>query len=51
MHGANPYDEARDMRRGAGTAGLEGLLATHAQFGSSADLRVIAPEREFRYGP
>lgn len=36
---------------GAGTAGLEGLLAAHAQFGSSADLRVIAPEREFRYRP
>ncbi|HUY59007.1 MAG TPA: hypothetical protein VMV16_04810 [Solirubrobacteraceae bacterium] len=34
---------------GAGTAGLEGLLAVHEQLGDSIDLRVIAPEREFRY--
>lgn len=36
---------------GAGTAGLEGLLAVHARFGANADLQVIAPEREFRYRP
>jgi sulfide:quinone oxidoreductase len=36
---------------GAGTAGLEGLLTVHEQLGDSVDLRVIAPEREFRYRP
>lgn len=36
---------------GAGTAGLEGLLTVHEQLGDRVDLRVIAPEREFRYRP
>lgn len=36
---------------GAGTAGLEGLLALHARIGSHANLCVVAPEREFRYRP
>ena len=36
---------------GAGTAGLEGLLAARDEFGANAELRLIAPEREFRYRP
>ena len=36
---------------GAGTAGLESLLAARARFGADLDLRLIAPEREFRYRP
>ena len=36
---------------GAGTAGLEGLLAAREEFGVNAELRLIAPEREFRYRP
>lgn len=36
---------------GAGTAGLEGLLSARQQFGADAELRLIAPEREFRYRP
>jgi sulfide:quinone oxidoreductase len=36
---------------GAGTAGLEGLLAARAQLGAEAELRWIAPESEFRYRP
>jgi len=36
---------------GAGTAGLEGLLSAREQLGSRAELRLIAPEHEFRYRP
>jgi sulfide:quinone oxidoreductase len=36
---------------GAGTAGLEGLLSAREQLGSAVDLRLIAPEQEFRYRP
>ena len=36
---------------GAGTAGLEGLLAAREQLGAGAELRLIAPEHEFRYRP
>ena len=36
---------------GSGTAGLEGLLAARAQLGSDAELRLVSPEREFRYRP
>jgi sulfide:quinone oxidoreductase len=36
---------------GAGTAGLEGLLAARQQLGTGVELRLIAPEREFRYRP
>jgi sulfide:quinone oxidoreductase len=36
---------------GAGTAGLEGLLSARAQLGPTAELRLIAPNREFRYRP
>jgi sulfide:quinone oxidoreductase len=36
---------------GAGTAGLEALLAAREVLGAKADLWLIAPEREFRYRP
>ena len=36
---------------GAGTAGLEGLLAARERLGGNAELLLIAPEREFRYRP
>src|SRR5450631_4237772 len=36
---------------GAGTAGLEALLAARAALGAGAELRLIAPEAEFRYRP
>ena len=36
---------------GAGTAGLEGLLAARERFGDGADLCLIAPDSEFRYRP
>jgi sulfide:quinone oxidoreductase len=36
---------------GAGTAGLEALLSAHEALGASADLRLVAPDREFRYRP
>ncbi len=36
---------------GAGTAGLEGLLAARERFGERAKLRLVAPEGEFRYRP
>ncbi len=36
---------------GAGTAGLEGLLSARQEFGAKAELRLIAPERDFRYRP
>ena len=36
---------------GAGTAGLEALLSAREELGPSAELRLIAPEREFRYRP
>jgi sulfide:quinone oxidoreductase len=36
---------------GAGTAGLEGLLAARQQLGANVELSLIAPEREFRYRP
>lgn len=36
---------------GAGTPGLEALLAAREQLGAEIDLRLIAPEREFRYRP
>jgi sulfide:quinone oxidoreductase len=36
---------------GAGTAGLEGLLCARDRLGPDAELRLIAPNREFRYRP
>lgn len=36
---------------GAGTAGLEALLAAREAIGSTADLQLIAPDRSFRYRP
>ncbi len=36
---------------GAGTVGLEGLLAARAALGASVELRLIAPDREFRHRP
>ena len=39
------------MCSGGGIAGLEGLLTVHEQLGDSVDLRMIAPEHEFRYRP
>ena len=36
---------------GAGTAGLEGLLCAREVLGANVELRMIAPEREFRYRP
>ena len=36
---------------GAGTAGLEALLSAHEVLGASVDLRLVAPDREFRYRP
>ncbi len=36
---------------GGGTAGLEGLLAARETLGPSAEVRLIAPESEFRYRP
>jgi len=36
---------------GAGTAGLEALLAARECLGAAAELRLIAPDREFRYRP
>lgn len=36
---------------GAGTGGLEGLLRARRVLGPGAELRLIAPEREFRYRP
>jgi sulfide:quinone oxidoreductase len=36
---------------GAGTAGLEALLAAQEALGAGAELRLIAPESEFRYRP
>jgi sulfide:quinone oxidoreductase len=36
---------------GAGTPGLEALLSARAQIGPRAELRLIAPDREFRYRP
>jgi hypothetical protein len=36
---------------GAGTAGLESLLSARAQLGPAAELRLIAPNRDFRYRP
>jgi sulfide:quinone oxidoreductase len=36
---------------GAGTAGLEGILSARAVLGAEAELRLIAPESEFRYRP
>jgi NADPH-dependent 2,4-dienoyl-CoA reductase/sulfur reductase-like enzyme len=36
---------------GGGTAGIEGLLLARELLGSEAALRLIAPEREFRYRP
>lgn len=36
---------------GAGTAGLEALLCARELLGSEVQLRLIAPEREFRYRP
>lgn len=36
---------------GGGTAGLEGLLLARELLGPQADLRLVAPEREFRYRP
>jgi sulfide:quinone oxidoreductase len=34
---------------GAGTAGLEALLAARQRFGARVELRLIAPDREFQY--
>lgn len=36
---------------GAGTAGLEALLAAREQLGPGAQLRLIAPDGQFRYRP
>ncbi len=36
---------------GAGAAGLEALLSAREELGPEIDLRLIAPEREFRYRP
>ncbi|MGA9856751.1 MAG: FAD/NAD(P)-binding oxidoreductase, partial [Solirubrobacteraceae bacterium] len=36
---------------GAGTAGLEGLLYAREALGPDAELRLIAPDRDFRYRP
>jgi sulfide:quinone oxidoreductase len=36
---------------GAGTAGLEALLSAHEALGETVELRLIAPESEFRYRP
>ena len=36
---------------GASTAGLEGLLAARERLGATAELRLIAPDQEFRYRP
>lgn len=36
---------------GAGTAGLEGLLAARERFGEGAELCLVAPDGEFRYRP
>ena len=36
---------------GAGTAGLEALLSARDVLGASVDLRLVAPDREFRYRP
>jgi sulfide:quinone oxidoreductase len=36
---------------GAGTAGLEALLSAREALGAEAELRLIAPDREFRYRP
>jgi sulfide:quinone oxidoreductase len=36
---------------GAGTAGLEALLCARELLGADVELRLIAPEREFRYRP
>lgn len=36
---------------GAGTAGLEALLAARQRFGASIELCLIAPDREFHYRP
>jgi sulfide:quinone oxidoreductase len=36
---------------GAGTAGLEALLCAREALGADAELRLIAPDREFRYRP
>lgn len=36
---------------GAGTTGLEALLAAREELGPGPELRLIAPEREFRYRP
>lgn len=36
---------------GAGTAGLEGLLRARERLGPDAELRLIAPDREFHYRP
>jgi sulfide:quinone oxidoreductase len=36
---------------GAGTAGLEGLLSARERLGPDVELKLIAPEREFRYRP
>jgi sulfide:quinone oxidoreductase len=36
---------------GGGTAGLEGLLSARQELGPEVELRLIAPEREFRYRP
>ncbi|HYB22508.1 MAG TPA: FAD/NAD(P)-binding oxidoreductase [Solirubrobacteraceae bacterium] len=36
---------------GAGTAALEGLLCARETFGAAAQLRLVAPDDEFRYRP
>jgi sulfide:quinone oxidoreductase len=36
---------------GAGTAGLEALLSAREALGTSVDLRLVAPDHEFRYRP
>ena len=36
---------------GAGTAALEGLMSARARLGPLVELRLVAPDREFRYRP
>jgi sulfide:quinone oxidoreductase len=43
--------QARVCVVGGGTAGLEALLAAREQLGPEVELRLIEPEREFRYRP
>ena len=49
---AASYEEAGNMHRWSrNRRSWKACSQSRGQFGSSADLRVIAPEREFRYRP